>query len=88
MKRFIKIDIINDNKINSKDTGSAEVQIALLTNRINYITEHLKKFNKDKHTKNGLIKMVCKRRKLLKYLKRKDIKSYSKIIVKLEIKKI
>lgn len=88
MKKFMKIDIINDNRINSNDTGSAEVQIALLTSRINYITEHLKKFNKDKHTKNGLIKMVCKRRKLLKYLKRKDLKSYSKIVVKLEIKKI
>jgi small subunit ribosomal protein S15 len=82
-----KNKIIKDFKINLKDTGSPEVQIALMTNRINYLTEHFSTHKKDFHSKQGLLKLVGKRKNLLNYLKNKDINSYNKIIKKLNIRK-
>lgn len=82
-----KNKIINDFKINPKDTGSPEVQIALMTNRINYLTEHFSTHKKDFHSKQGLLKLVGKRKNLLNYLKNKDINSYNKVIKKLNIRK-
>jgi len=82
-----KNKIINDFKINPKDTGSPEVQIALMTNRINYLTEHFSTHKKDFHSKQGLLKLVGKRKNLLNYLKNKDINSYNEIIKKLNIRK-
>jgi small subunit ribosomal protein S15 len=82
-----KNKIIKDFRINPKDTGSPEVQIALMTNRINYLTEHFSTHKKDFHSKQGLLKLVGKRKNLLNYLKNKDIDSYNKIIKKLNIRK-
>jgi len=82
-----KNKIIDDFKINPKDTGSPEVQIALMTNRINYLTTHFSTHKKDFHSKQGLLKLVGKRKNLLNYLKNNDINSYNKIIKKLNIRK-
>jgi small subunit ribosomal protein S15 len=82
-----KTKIIKDYKTNSKDTGSPEVQIALITHRINYLTEHFSAHKKDFHSKQGLLKLVGKRRHLLNYLKNKDINRYNKVIKKLNIRK-
>lgn len=79
--------IIKDFKINEKDTGSSVVQIAILTERINNLTEHFKTNKKDNASKMGLTKMVNNRKKLLSYLKRTDAKSYEEIIKKLNIRK-
>lgn len=79
--------IINEYKTHEGDTGSPEVQIAILTNRINNLTEHLKKNNKDHHSRRGLLKMVGHRRNLLGYLAKKDINRYRAIIEKLGIRK-
>ena len=82
-----KAAIIEANKINEKDTGSPEVQIAILTKRINDLTEHLKTHKKDHHSRRGLLKMVGKRRALLSYLKKNDIESYRSLIERLGIRK-
>lgn len=82
-----KTKIINDFKTKSKDSGSPEVQIALITHRINYLTEHFSTHKKDHHSKQGLLKLVGKRRHLLNYLKNKDINRYNKVIKKLNIRK-
>ncbi len=79
--------IINNFRIHENDTGSVEVQIALLTERINYITEHLKVHKKDKHSRLGLIKLVSKRKKLLKYLMRENPQKYFEITRKLGIRR-
>lgn len=79
--------IIEANKTHEGDTGSPEVQIAILTSRINNLTEHLKKNNKDHHSRSGLLKMVGHRRNLLNYLQKKDITRYRAIIEKLGIRK-
>ena len=79
--------IIDANKVHEKDTGSPEVQIALLTSRIQNLTEHLKKNDKDHHSRRGLLKMVGHRRKLLAYLQKKDIERYRAIIEKLGLRK-
>lgn len=71
----------------ANDTGSSEVQIALLTQRINELTEHLKKNPKDHHSRRGLLKMVGQRRGLLEYLKKKDLESYRKLIERLGLRK-
>ncbi|MEN3045629.1 MAG: 30S ribosomal protein S15 [Candidatus Hydrothermales bacterium] len=81
-----KREIIEKFKINEKDTGSEAVQIALITERINYLTEHLKKHKKDVHSRYGLIKLVGKRKRLLNYLKRKNYKLYSKVINELGLR--
>lgn len=82
-----KTDIINKYARKEGDTGSPEVQIAILTARIQELTEHLKENKKDHHSRRGLLKMVGKRRGLLQYLKNKDIEGYRTLIEKLEIRK-
>ncbi len=79
--------IINEYKTHESDTGSPEVQIAILTYRINELTEHLKSNMKDHHSRRGLLKMVGKRRGLLQYLAKVDIERYRAIIAKLNIRK-
>jgi len=83
----IKRDIIEKFKTNEKDTGSPEVQIALLSNRIKYLTEHFKTHSKDHHSRRGLLKMVGRRRRLLDYLKKKDFESYRTMLQELGIRK-
>ncbi|BEU87560.1 30S ribosomal protein S15 [Selenomonas sp. TAMA-11512] len=82
-----KQQIINDNAVHEGDTGSPEVQIALLTARIAYLTEHLKEHKKDHHSRRGLLKMVGHRRRLLSYLYKSDIERYRAIIAKLNLRK-
>nr|WP_317412448.1 30S ribosomal protein S15 [uncultured Solibaculum sp.] len=79
--------VIQDNARHEGDTGSPEVQIAILTKRINDLTEHLKVHKKDHHSRRGLLKMVGHRRNLLNYLMKKDIERYRAIISKLGIRK-
>ena len=73
--------------LHEKDTGSSEVQIALLTNKIETLSKHVKKFKKDKHSSVGLLKAVNKRKKLLDYLKKNKIDSYKNILTKLNLRK-
>lgn len=82
-----KKEIIDRFKLHGKDTGSSEVQIALLSNRISYLTEHFKTHKKDHHSRRGLLKLVGQRRKLLNYLKRSDLTRYQQIIKELSIRK-
>ena len=82
-----KKEIIEKFKLHGKDTGSPEVQIALLSNRINYLTEHFQTHKKDHHSRRGLLKLVGQRRKLLNYLKKSDLKRYQQIIKELGIRK-
>ena len=82
-----KQEIINQYRRDEKDTGSSEVQIALLTERINELTEHLKVHKKDNHSRRGLLKMVGKRRNLLNYLVKKDVNRYRAIVKKLGLRK-
>lgn len=79
--------VISENKTHENDTGSPEVQIAILTKRINDLTEHLKIHKKDHHSRRGLLKMVGHRRNLLNYLTKKDVERYRAIIAKLGIRK-
>ncbi|MDI9483471.1 MAG: 30S ribosomal protein S15 [Bacillota bacterium] len=87
MARRTKQEIIDTYKLHDGDTGSPEVQIALLTDRIIHLTEHLKIHKKDHHSRRGLLKMVGQRRGLLNYLMKKDINRYREIISKLELRK-
>lgn len=82
-----KLNIISNYRIHESDTGSPEVQIALLSSRINYLTEHFKTHKKDHHSRRGLLKLVSQRRKLLDYLKRIDKDRYEKVIGRLDIRK-
>jgi small subunit ribosomal protein S15 len=82
-----KTAIIKEYALHEGDTGSAEVQVAILTKRINDLTEHLKTHNKDHHSRRGLLKMVGQRRNLLKYLANTDIERYRAVISKLGIRK-
>ncbi|MDD4570077.1 MAG: 30S ribosomal protein S15 [Tepidanaerobacteraceae bacterium] len=83
----IKQTIIDEYKIHDNDTGSPEVQIAMLTKRINQLTEHLKLHKKDHHSRRGLLKMVGNRRALLNYLKKNNLERYKNLIKKLELRK-
>jgi small subunit ribosomal protein S15 len=83
-----KSEIIAKYKQSENDTGSVQVQIALLTERINHLTEHLKGNNNDNHSRRGLLKMVGKRKGFLQYLKEKDIEAYRKLIADLGIREI
>ncbi len=87
MTKERKQEVINTFKREENDTGSPEVQIALLTERINELTEHLKIHKKDNHSRRGLLKMVGQRRNLLNYLGRKDIQRYRDIVSKLGLRK-
>lgn len=82
-----KTEIIQKYQVHEGDTGSPEVQIAILTERINYLTTHLQTHKKDHHSRRGLLKMVGQRRGLLNYLKAKDLERYQKIIVSLGIRR-
>lgn len=87
MKRDHKKKIFGSHGRHAKDTGSPEVQAAILTHRINELTEHLKIHKKDKHSRRGLLMMVGKRRKLLDYLERKNKTKYAELIKKLKLRK-
>ena len=87
MTKERKEEIINTYKRDEKDTGSPEVQIALLTARITELTAHLKVHVKDNHSRRGLLKMVGKRRNLLNYLSKKDVERYRQIVEKLGLRK-
>ena len=82
-----KKDIIKSLALNEKDVGSTEIQIGLLSEKILKLSEHFKKFKKDKHSSVGLTKSVNKRKKLLSYLKRKNLSSYNKVIKQLNLRK-
>ena len=82
-----KLNIIESARVHENDTGSPEVQVALLTARINHLTEHLKDNKNDHHSRRGLLKMVGRRRNLLAYLKKKDIERYRALIAKLGLRK-
>ncbi|RJQ54313.1 MAG: 30S ribosomal protein S15 [Actinobacteria bacterium] len=81
-----KIQIIEQHQLHGKDTGSPEVQVAILTRRINDLTEHLKEHKSDHHSRRGLLKMVGQRRRLLNYLKALDIERYRSLIEKLGLR--
>lgn len=81
-----KSEIISEFKINDKDTGSTQVQVAILTERIRHLTEHLKVNKKDNHSRRGLLKMVGHRKNLLNYLKKKDLEAYKDLKAKLQIR--
>ena len=83
----IKTSVIGENATHEGDTGSPEVQIALLTERINHLNEHLKINKKDHHSRRGLLKMVGQRRGMLNYLKEKDIERYRAILAALNLRK-
>ncbi|MBR0428372.1 MAG: 30S ribosomal protein S15 [Clostridia bacterium] len=87
ISKELKSQIIDKYKRDEKDTGSPEVQIAILTERINELTEHLKVHKKDNHSRRGLLKMVGKRRNLLNYLAKKDINRYREIVANLGLRK-
>ncbi|MFY9402795.1 MAG: 30S ribosomal protein S15 [Candidatus Omnitrophota bacterium] len=82
-----KAKIIDSFKIHARDTGSAEVQIAILTERINLLGEHFKLHKKDFHSRRGLLTLVGTRRRLLNYLKKKDVKKYEEVLSKLNLRK-
>jgi small subunit ribosomal protein S15 len=82
-----KAEVIKDNAQGKGDTGSPEVQVAILTDRIKTLTEHFKDHHKDNHSRRGLLQMVNKRRSLLDYLKRKDVERYNALIGKLGLRK-
>ncbi len=83
---FEKQDVVKDYQLHDKDTGSVEVQIALLTARIRHLTEHLKKHPKDFHTRRGLLKLVGRRRKILRYVKNSKPEVYKDLITKLGLR--
>ena len=87
LQKELKHEIIDSNKLHEKDTGSPEVQIAILTTRIDQLNEHLKVHKKDHHSRRGLLMMVGQRRGLLNYLKTKDIARYRVTIEKLGLRK-
>ena len=87
LRKEEKTAVIEANRLHEQDTGSPEVQIAILTQRISELTEHIKVHQKDHHSRRGLLKMVGHRRNLLSYLQKKDIERYRAIIAKLGIRK-
>ena len=87
IKKETKGKIIQQNAVHAKDTGSVEVQTAILTKQITELSKHLKSHKKDNHSRRGLLKMVSKRRKLLSYLSKDDEPRYKKLIKKLGLKK-
>ena len=87
LTKRVKSKIVGEHQKHEKDTGSAEVQTAVLSRQIDELATHLKRNPKDNHSRRGLLKMVSKRRKLLAYLQKNDASSYNKLIKKLELKK-
>jgi small subunit ribosomal protein S15 len=82
-----KADTIGEHRLHDSDTGSPEVQIALLSDRINHLTEHLKAHKKDHHSRRGLLMLVGRRRRLLDYVKKNDVERYRAIIAKLGLRR-
>ena len=82
-----KVEIIGEHRTHEGDTGSPEVQVAVLTRRITHLTEHLREHKHDYHSRRGLLKMVGKRRRLLKYLQKKDVERYRALIAKLGLRR-
>ncbi|MEW6637660.1 MAG: 30S ribosomal protein S15 [Actinomycetota bacterium] len=82
-----KEEIIRENRVHESDTGSPEVQVAILTRRIAHLTEHLREHKHDYHSRRGLLKMVGKRRRLLRYLQNKDVERYRALIAKLGLRR-
>lgn len=82
-----KAPIVQDFRVHDRDTGSAEVQVALLTKRINDLTGHLKSFKKDHHSRRGLLMLVGKRRRLLEYIRKNDVAKYRTLIERLGIRR-
>ena len=87
LDRESKEKIVGDYRTHDGDTGSPQVQVALLTERINQLTEHFKTHKKDNHSRRGLLKMVSQRRSLLDYLKRRDIEQYHELISRLGLRR-
>lgn len=87
IQKTIKAKVMKDNGIHAKDTGSAEVQVALFTEQIKQLTEHLKEHKKDNHSRRALLAMVSKRRRLLDYLSKKDAKRYEALVKKLKLRR-
>lgn len=87
IRKEAKTAVIEQNRLHETDTGSPEVQVAILTARIQELTEHLKVHKKDNHSRRGLLKMVGQRRSMLSYLQKKDINRYRALIAKLGIRK-
>ena len=87
MSQPVKSEVIAQYKTHEKDTGSSDVQIALLTARINHLTEHLRAHRKDFHSRRGLLQMASRRRKLLDYLKRHDLTKYNDLLQRLNLRK-
>lgn len=85
LKKNKKSKIIEAFRINEKDTGSADVQVGILTEQIKQLTKHLKKHNKDNHSRYGLLKMVAKRKKLMDYVKKEDEERQQELVKKLEL---
>lgn len=82
-----KRDVIEAYRVNAKDTGSAEVQVAVLSTRINELQSHFRAHKQDHHSRQGLLKMVGRRRRFLKYIKRRDLDGYQKLIARLGLRK-
>ena len=82
-----KEEVMQEHRMHEGDTGSPEVQVAVLTRRIAHLTEHLREHNHDYHSRRGLLKMVGKRRRLLKYLHKKDVERYRSLIAKLGLRR-
>lgn len=87
MSQPVKSEVIAQYKTHEKDTGSSDVQIALLTARINHLTEHLRTHRKDFHSRRGLLQMASRRRKLLDYVKAEDLAKYNDLLQKLHLRK-
>ena len=87
LRKEEKTAVIEANRLHDHDTGSPEVQIAILTKRINELTEHIKVHKKDHHSRRGLLRLVAQRRKLLDYLKASDLARYSAIVEKLKLRR-
>lgn len=86
LKRELKERVISDFKRHESDTGSPEVQVSLLTQRINQLVEHLKKNKKDNHSRRGLIMLVSQRKRLLNYLQSEDVRRFESLVTKLKLK--
>ena len=84
---YDKRGVVAKHRLHETDTGSARVQIAVLTERINYLTEHFREHRKDHHSRRGLLKMVGKRRRLLEYVKREDLEQYRKLLEELGLRR-
>jgi small subunit ribosomal protein S15 len=87
MPTVLKSEVIKDNQLHEGDTGSASVQVAILSSRIDQLTEHLKTAKKDHSSRRGLLKMVAQRRRLLDYMKREDASKYDQLIKKLGLRR-